>query len=199
MSAHVEVWVPTGRELVVLTGLRVTIGKDPSNTIVLGHDEAVSRLHAVLEDYGPSWSVRDVGSRNGTFVNGEQIHAERVLRPGDELRVGHSRLVYRDPRAPRMAETAAAEPAPELTRRERDVLEELCRPLFSGEQFPQPASTQEIARRLVITNGAVKAHLVNLCEKFGIAATGRGRYVALAKEAVRRGGINIAVLRDDRA
>jgi hypothetical protein len=198
MSAHVEVWMPTGRELVVLTGLRVTIGKAQSNTIVLGHDDAVSRLHAVLEDYGPSWSVRDVGSRNGTFVKGEQIHAERVLHPGDELRVGHSRLVYRDPSAARMAATAAAEPAPVLTRREQEVLEELCRPLFSGEQFPQPASTQEVARRLVVSNGAIKLHLTNLCEKFGIATVGRGRYVSLAKEAIRRGAVNTAMLRDDR-
>lgn len=198
MPAYVEIWRPTGRELMVLTGLRVTIGKASTNAIVVAHDDAVSRLHAVLEDYGASWSVRDLGSRNGTFVNGEQIHAERVLHPGDELRIGHSRLVYRgDPQVSSTDTTAAAEPAPRVTSREQEVLDELCRPLFAGEPFPQPATTQEIARRLVVTNATVKLHLTNLCTKFDIAATGRGRYVALAKDAVRRGAINVAAMRND--
>ena len=42
------------------------------------------------EPSGSAWSIRDVGSRNGTFVNGEKITAERVLRSGDEVRIGKS-------------------------------------------------------------------------------------------------------------
>ena len=58
------------------------------------HDDTVSRLHAVLENLGFAWSIRDMGSRNGTYLNGEKITAERVLRSGDEVRVGKSRLIF---------------------------------------------------------------------------------------------------------
>jgi hypothetical protein len=52
MPAYLEVWRPSGPELVALTGQRVTLGKDPSNTVVVDHDRTVSRLYAVLEDCG---------------------------------------------------------------------------------------------------------------------------------------------------
>jgi hypothetical protein len=196
MPAYLEVWRPSGPELVALTRQRVTLGKDPSNTVVVDHDRTVSRPHAVLEDYGAGWSVRDLGSRNGTYVNGEQIHTERALRPADELRVGHSRLIFRGERLGGQAVslTAAAEPAPELTRRERDVLAALCRPLFCGEPFPQPASTRRIAVEWVITDAAVKQHLLNLYDKFGVRGR-EERRVALAKEAIRRSAVNPAALR----
>src|ERR1051325_9686278 len=94
MSSHLEIWKPAGRELFELTGERVTVGNDSTNLISLSHDAPVSRLHAVVENLGSVWSIRDVGSRNGTHLNGEKISAERVLRSGDELRIGNSRLVY---------------------------------------------------------------------------------------------------------
>src|SRR5689334_12055888 len=98
MSSHLEVFKPSGRELVPLTGERVTLGKASTNVVALEHDPTVSRLHAILENHGSAWSIRDVGSRNGTFVNGDKITAERVLRPGDEIRVGKSRVVYLETR-----------------------------------------------------------------------------------------------------
>jgi hypothetical protein len=196
MPAFLEIWRPSGPELVALTGQRVTIGKADANTVVLTDDPTVSRLHAVLEDYGAGWSVRDLGSRNGTFVNGEQIHNEHALHPADELRVGHSRLVFRgeQPTEDALSVTAAPDPAPELTRRGRDVLDALCRPLFCGEAFPQPASTRRIASELVITDAAVKQHLLNLYDKFGVTAQ-EERRATLAREAIQRGAVNPAGLR----
>ncbi len=100
MSSHLEVWKPSGRELITLSGERVTVGKASTNLVSLEHDSTVSRVHAVLENLGFAWSIRDVGSRNGTYLNGEKIYAERVLRSGDELRVGKSRLVFWEVRMP---------------------------------------------------------------------------------------------------
>ncbi len=95
MPSHLEVWKPSGRQLIPLGSERVTVGKSSSNVVSLDHDSTVSRLHAVLENLGYAWSIRDVGSRNGTYINGgEKISAERVLRSGDELRVGTSKLVF---------------------------------------------------------------------------------------------------------
>ncbi|TFV61138.1 FHA domain-containing protein [Mycobacterium sp. PS03-16] len=202
MSAHLEVWTPAGRQLIPLSGARVTLGKASTNTVALGHDDTVSRLHAVLENLDFAWSLRDLGSRNGTYINGERITAERVLRSGDELRVGKSRLMFWEARAdgPRDEETVAAQPSelpPRLTRREQDVLVALCRPLVSDAPFPEPASVRAMAGALVVTEAAVKQHLQNLYDKFAVPAEG-DRRVRLANEALRRGAVTIAQLRDAR-
>jgi pSer/pThr/pTyr-binding forkhead associated (FHA) protein len=93
MSSHLEVWKPSGRELITLTGDRVTLGKLSTSVVSLNQDATVSRVHAVLENFGLAWSIRDLGSRNGTYVNGERITAERVLRSGDELRLDRKSVV----------------------------------------------------------------------------------------------------------
>jgi pSer/pThr/pTyr-binding forkhead associated (FHA) protein len=188
--------------LVPLTAQRLTIGKASTNDVVLDHDGTVSRLHAVLENLGSSWSIRDLGSRNGTFLNGEKVTAERVLRSGDEVRVGKTRLLFWEVREAgdglREEETKAAQPTelpPRLTRREVDVLVVLCRPLVSDDPFPEPASVRKMAGELYVTEAAVKQHLQNMYDKFAIPTEG-DRRVRLANEALRRGAVTIAQLRD---
>jgi hypothetical protein len=202
MSSHLEVSKPSGRELVPLSGQRVTLGKASTNDVSLEHDETVSRLHAVFENLGFAWSIRDLGSRNGTYLNGERISAERVLRSKDEVRVGKTRLIFWEVRdsgeGPRDEETVAAQPSelpPRLTRRELDVLIVLCRPLVSDDPFPEPASVRRMASELFVTEAAVKQHLQNMYDKFSIPTEG-DRRVRLANEALRRGAVTIAQLRD---
>ena len=72
MSSHLKIWKPSGRELITLSGQRVTVGQASTNLVSLKHDATISRLHAVLENLGCAWSIRDVGSRNGTYLNGER-------------------------------------------------------------------------------------------------------------------------------
>jgi tetratricopeptide (TPR) repeat protein len=79
---------------------------------------------------------------------------------------------------------------PELTRRERDVLAALCRPVLSNDVFAEPATVREIAQALVVTDAAVKQHLLHLYDKFGIDASVRRRRVSLAREALRRGAVD---------
>jgi DNA-binding CsgD family transcriptional regulator len=196
MGGYLEVWTPAGRELVSLEAGRLTLGTDPANDLALPADPTLSRLHAVLERYEAGWCVRDLGSRNGTFVNGQRIWSERSLRPGDELRVGAARLVYRG-EEPGGAGTQASEPAPELTRREREVLVVLCRTVLGGAAFTEPASIREIADALVVSEAAVKQHLAHLYDKFGIHGGGERRRVRLANEALRRGAVTMAGLRQE--
>lgn len=202
MSSHLEVSKPSGRDMIPLSGQRVTLGKASTNDVSLDHDDTVSRLHAVFENLGFAWSIRDLGSRNGTFLNGERISAERVLRSKDEVRVGKTKLIFWEVRdsgeGPREEETRAAQPSelpPRLTRREVDVLVVLCRPLVSDDPFPEPASVRRMAGELFVTEAAVKQHLQNLYDKFAIPTEG-DRRVRLANEALRRGAVTIAQLRD---
>jgi len=91
--------------------------------------------------------------------------------------------------------TAGAEPAPDLTRRERDVLLALFRPALSAEMFSEPASTREMATSLSVSEAAVKQHLAHLYDKFGIYGEGDRRRVRLANEALRRGAVTLADVR----
>ena len=74
----------------------------------------------------------------------------------------------------------------------------LCRPLVSDDPFPEPASVRRMATELFVTEAAVKQHLQNMYDKFGIPTEG-DRRVRLANEALRRGAVTIAQLRDSGA
>ena len=195
MTAYLEVWKPSGTELVLLESAHVTIGRSSGNDVCLAHDKAVSGLHAVFEQVAGGWCVQDLGSRNGTFVQGERILGMRALRHGDDLAVGRTKLVFRAAEPSDRTRTEGAAPPPELTRRERDVLRALCRPLFAGQLFPEPASLHEIAAALVITEAAVQQHLLHLYDKFEIGPGTGNRRSQLANEAVRRGAVTLADLR----
>jgi hypothetical protein len=195
MRGYLEAWKPD-LDLIALEGDRLTLGKDGSNDVAIDSDPTISRLHAVLERFASGWCLRDLGSRNGTFVNGERVFGERVLRPGDEIRLGATRLVYRaDAQAKDATATAAAQPAPVLTPRERDVLLALCAPLLRGSLFTEPASVREIAAELVVTEAAVRQHLLRLYEKLAVPETAPRRRVQLANEAITRGAVTVADLR----
>jgi DNA-binding NarL/FixJ family response regulator len=84
----------------------------------------------------------------------------------------------------------------DITPRERDVLVALCRPATTPELFVEPASVREMAHALDVTEAAVKQHLLNLYDKFGIIDGDERRRVALAREAMRRGVIALAELTD---
>ena len=173
---------------------RLSIGKDPSNDLPFDDDRTVSRLHAVLERFPAGWCITDLGSSNGTFVNGERVWATRRLRHGDEVRVGQARLVLRDvdDNAASVPDTVVGPPA--LTGRERDVLRILCRPLLARDLFTEPASVRDIATQLVISEAAVKQHLSNLYVKFGLNDGTSNRRSRLANEALRRAAVTLADL-----
>ena len=191
MSSYIEVWGRSGRELRPLDSERMTVGTLESNDVVVDAD-GVSRVHAVFERFGGTWCVRDLGSRNGIFVNGRRIVGERGLHSGDEILLGRLRLLFRGPAGGK--ETAAIAEAPPLTTRERDVLLALCRPLLTGDAFTEPASTRAIATELVVSEAAVKQHLSRLYVKFDVA-DGERRRVQLANAAVSAGAVKVSDLR----
>ena len=175
---------------------RTTVGKAPENDISLAEDSTASHLHAMLERFPAGWCVSDLGSSNGTWVNGERIWSPRRLRDGDEIRLGQSRLIFREPLSVGGTKTEVEDAPPTLTTRERDVLLALCRPLLDRDMFTEPASTRSIADELVITQAAVKQHLANLYDKFGIPPSDSNRRAGLANDALRRGAVSLNQLRE---
>ncbi|GAA2451078.1 hypothetical protein GCM10010191_81410 [Actinomadura vinacea] len=164
-----------------------TVGRGRGVDIRLD-DPSVSRLHAEIVRRGPYVYVVDMGlSRNGTRVNGRPI-ARRVLEDGDVVSFGTARCrmggIPREEVDPDVELRRAV--APELTRREVDVLTSLCRPALSDEAFVAPATAREIAADLVVTEAAVKQHLLRLYQKFRIPE-GANRRTRLANEVIAMG------------
>jgi Nif-specific regulatory protein len=77
----------------LLSGTRYKLGRAPTNKVLL-RDDLCSREHSEVFQDALGWAIRDLGSLNGTYLNGEQIRAERPLRPLDDIRVGRTRLVF---------------------------------------------------------------------------------------------------------
>lgn len=167
-----------------------TVGRGPGVDVQLD-DPTVSRLHAELVRRGPYVYVSDLGlSRNGTLVNGRPV-GRAVVGARDVVSFGAVRARIRG--VPDLTgggeetrELGRVEAAPELTRRERDVLVALCRPSLGQTAFVAPASTREIARELVVTEAAVKQHLLRLYQKFNIPEGGNRR-TRLANEVISAG------------
>jgi len=189
---HLEMWVGSTRDLIPLRRDGISIGLSPTNDVPLPFDRTVSRVHCVVELVASRWCVRDLASRNGTFVNGERVWGALPLRAGDEIRIGTVRFVVRiDEGVAPGEETVGAETSPALTRREHDVLLALCGPMFSGDVFREPGSTRQIATELVVTEAAVKQHLSRLYDKFGLFDQ-EGRRTRRAIKAIRRTPVRTA-------
>ncbi len=157
-------------------------------------DPTVSRLHAEIVRRGPHAYVADLGlSANGTLVNGRPV-GRRVLAEGDVLQLGTVRL--RVTGLPPVADDATPlrrTQAPELTRREREVLDALCRPALQQDAFVAPATAHEVADELVVTEAAVKQHLLRLYQKFKVEE-GPNRRARLANEVISAGVVRPAPL-----
>jgi FHA domain-containing protein len=174
-------------ELIPLRGEVTTVGRGHGVDIRLD-DPSVSRLHAEIVWRGPYIYVADLGlSRNGTRVNGRPV-ARRLLDDGDVLSFGSARCRIAGVPGEELAAEAELRrsAAPELTRREFDVLTSLCRPALSDDAFVTPATPREIAGDLVVTEAAVKQHLVRLYQKFRILE-GANRRTRLANEVIALG------------
>ena len=177
----------------VLTGEVTTVGRGDGVDIRL-EDPSVSRLHAELVRRGGYVYVTDLGlSTNGTRVNGRPV-GRRVLVDNDVISFGAARTRIGGLSGQEPAPLEQAAPTlsmrrtsvPELTRRECEVLNALCRPALVQDAFVAPATAKDIAEELVVTEAAVKQHLLRLYGKFRILE-GVNRRARLANEVISSG------------
>ncbi|HEY4441323.1 MAG TPA: FHA domain-containing protein [Candidatus Elarobacter sp.] len=102
-APRIEATIPTGIELTVFHGgtiktyrfgRRILVGRSPSADLRLD-DPRVSRLHARIELRDDGVYVEDLGSRNGTTIDGRPVVSPRLLAEDDEVTVGEAALVFR--------------------------------------------------------------------------------------------------------
>ena len=84
------VWLDRSAAAVTLDrSIRLTIGRDAANQLCLAQEPGLSRHHAELRPGAAGeWLVCDLGSSNGTYVEGERLSGCRLLAPGDRIRLG---------------------------------------------------------------------------------------------------------------
>ena len=106
---------PTPGATFMLEGDQLNIGRDSTNEITI-NDAEVSRRHARLTFQGGKYVLEDLGSTNGTFVNGQRLAGPRVLKAGEVVSFGEQivlvfEVVTNDPGATMVSPRAAAVPS----------------------------------------------------------------------------------------
>lgn len=147
-----------GRTSIMLTSDRYVIGRDPNCDIVLQED-AVSRQHAILERSGDVWRIRDLGSRNGTFLNGRPVKDSVAVSPGDTVACAKEELkLEADLRVTvEIDSTRAKSSDVQLSNREREILKLVAEGL----------TDVEIALQLHLSRKTVESHLDRIRDKTG--------------------------------
>jgi pSer/pThr/pTyr-binding forkhead associated (FHA) protein len=108
---------PTPGKVFPVSGESFTIGREPGNGIVI-NDAEISRKHARMSLQGTTYSIEDLGSTNGTFVNGVRLTAPHALRPneviafGEQISVVFEAVVVSDPNATMLHAAKPSTPAP---------------------------------------------------------------------------------------
>lgn len=165
----------------------LTIGRAPDNDIVLSGEPTVSRHHAELAseaagegDAEPTWSLRDLGSSNGTHVNGERLRADEwhTIAHGDVVAVGNATL--------RLVEDSDVDGQTVLGSVGQD-LHQLLTALSKRERevlalVAAGRTDDQVAAELFISTKTVHSHLDRIRDK-----TGLRRRAELTMLAVRLG------------
>ncbi len=111
-----------------------SIGRHPKQDIQL-LDRVVSKQHALIElDMEGQFYVRDLGSRNGTFVNGQKIDGRRPIDNGDTLSVGSTELVFRHEPTDEQSQSRVTIHADELEAHVQNRIEQRTDDRFLPEQ-----------------------------------------------------------------
>jgi len=87
---------PTVGKTFPLDAQEISIGRDAVNIIAI-NDAEISRRHARMELRGSAYMIQDLGSTNGTFINGTRISGMQVLNPGDTVSFGEGIVLVYEP------------------------------------------------------------------------------------------------------
>ena len=95
MSSELLIQCPDGQmKTVPLTGEKLAVGRSSAAELCFPEDAGLSRQHFSFETDGDNWTVQDLGSKNGTFVNNIPLKARLILKPGDRITAGHLVVVF---------------------------------------------------------------------------------------------------------
>src|SRR6185503_20219182 len=95
MPSELLIQGPDGlTKTIPLTGERLAVGRSSAAELCFPEDAGLSRQHFAFETQGDEWTVQDLGSKNGTFVNNIPLKARLILKPGDRITAGHVVCIF---------------------------------------------------------------------------------------------------------
>lgn len=151
-----------------LKGAETKIGKGPQNDIILP-DASVSSTHVMINFAEGVFTLNDLGSRNGTFVNDARVAESRTLEHGDLIKMGHCTLTFRL----KEAESTLSIP--------RTLLLDQAPPPPTPPPTPKPAAaTEESLAQALVSSGLVARSEIDRLR--GTGAQGRRLCRALIEE-----------------
>lgn len=180
MSATYQLVIRSGvgaGKVLPLEKSEMHVGRDVTNDLVIS-DEKVSRRHARLYSEGDQYVVEDLGSTNGTFINGARLSGPHLLRVGEQITFGETSIVSyerinSDPNATVMSTISSAPdtmhappPAAAAPSAHRKVQESQSQVPLSREEFeagPAPAAPKKKSNTLLIVILIIVALFICLC------------------------------------
>jgi hypothetical protein len=144
----------------------IRVGRLAEMDIVIDN-VSVSRRQAEIQREGDGWIVRDIGSSNGTFVNGERLTADRKLQAGDEIGIGKYSLFFERAGSGAEAPRAAARPAA-AARSEATM----CPEPEEVDQLRKPVEQKRQAHVLWESGGRTGTHFVGAEGSAALIGTG---------------------------
>jgi serine phosphatase RsbU (regulator of sigma subunit) len=92
---EIQILSPDGQNrFIPLDAERISLGRSSAAELSFPDDNGLSRQHLAIERDGDGWALRDLGSKNGTMLNGAKITGRMPLKSGDRIAAGHLILVY---------------------------------------------------------------------------------------------------------
>lgn len=148
-----------------LEGDELAIGRAADNPVSIP-DTSVSRKHALVRNTGDGWAVSDLGSGNGTLLNGEPVADETQLNEGDVITLGDTELRFSGPggAVPAEEEAPAARRAPVRTARNGGAIERPSRgrPVRTSRMAEDPEEAKKKRRKLFLIVGGTSVVLLAL-------------------------------------
>ncbi|HWB95642.1 MAG TPA: FHA domain-containing protein, partial [Bryobacteraceae bacterium] len=87
---ELQILSPDGTsQMVPLAGDRLCLGRSAAAELSYPNDSGLSRQHTLFEREGDAWTIVDLGSKNGTTLNGHPLTAKTALKSGDRIMAGH--------------------------------------------------------------------------------------------------------------
>lgn len=134
--ARITIISPDGRQEREL-GAHNSLGRHPNNTHQV-LDRIVSKEHCHIDFVEGRYVLKDLGSLNGTFVNGERV-SEKPLDPGDEITLGSTRIIFQE------EGRVSAGPAPRVSSPEAPA--------------PRPSAPMPPTSKVTIAPGMIESHI----------------------------------------
>jgi serine phosphatase RsbU (regulator of sigma subunit) len=92
---ELQILTPDGQNrFIPLNVDRISLGRSSAAELSFPDDGGLSRQHLAIERDGEGWALRDLGSKNGTMLNGAKVNGRMPLKPGDRITAGHLILIY---------------------------------------------------------------------------------------------------------